>query len=224
MTEPVTTGADGSARGKPKCGAKTRAGGQCGRPAGWGTPTPGYGRCKLHGGASPNGKISAQRLAAADAAATFGLSVEIGPVEALRQALWRSYAEVLFYQARVAELSERGYDRLTQGTTRAVRGSKRGLDAVGSRQNRVDIETQETTAEARPNVWVTLLREAEAHHLKVAAACVQCGVQQKQLELIQMEAALMVRVLDAALSRLGYDPRSPQVRGVVQSAIAELQR
>lgn len=32
------------------CGAKTRAGGDCRRPAGWGTSHVGQGRCKLHGG------------------------------------------------------------------------------------------------------------------------------------------------------------------------------
>jgi hypothetical protein len=40
------TGIDG-------CGAKTRAGASCRRPAGWGTDHVGEGRCKLHGGASP---------------------------------------------------------------------------------------------------------------------------------------------------------------------------
>lgn len=34
------------------CGAKTRKGTPCRRPAGWGTSHPGTGRCKLHGGAS----------------------------------------------------------------------------------------------------------------------------------------------------------------------------
>jgi hypothetical protein len=35
------------------CGAKKRQGeGHCTRPAGWGTPHPGYGPCKLHGGSS----------------------------------------------------------------------------------------------------------------------------------------------------------------------------
>lgn len=32
------------------CGAKTRAGGTCQQPAGWGTQHVGNGRCKLHGG------------------------------------------------------------------------------------------------------------------------------------------------------------------------------
>lgn len=35
-----------------KCGAKNRSGGQCARPAGWGTNHAGVGKCKLHGGAS----------------------------------------------------------------------------------------------------------------------------------------------------------------------------
>lgn len=33
-----------------KCGAKTRSGGTCKQPAGWGTQHVGEGRCKLHGG------------------------------------------------------------------------------------------------------------------------------------------------------------------------------
>lgn len=35
------------------CGAKTRNGSYCKRPAGWGTYHVGEGKCKLHGGASP---------------------------------------------------------------------------------------------------------------------------------------------------------------------------
>src|SRR5690554_4493567 len=34
------------------CGAKTRKGTPCLRPAGWGTDHPGEGKCKLHGGKS----------------------------------------------------------------------------------------------------------------------------------------------------------------------------
>lgn len=35
------------------CGAKTRNGTLCNRPAGWGTKHASIGKCKLHGGASP---------------------------------------------------------------------------------------------------------------------------------------------------------------------------
>ena len=41
----------------PLCGARKRQprypGETCARPSGWGTEHPGYGRCKLHGGATP---------------------------------------------------------------------------------------------------------------------------------------------------------------------------
>jgi hypothetical protein len=39
--------APGHDGGRPRCGGGTRAGGTCTQPAGWGTPHPGVGRCKL---------------------------------------------------------------------------------------------------------------------------------------------------------------------------------
>lgn len=42
------------------CGAKTRKGWPCRRPAGWGTNHPGRGRCKLHGGASPGALVTGE--------------------------------------------------------------------------------------------------------------------------------------------------------------------
>jgi hypothetical protein len=51
--------------GKPLCGAKKHQGeGTCRRPAGWGTPHPGIGRCKLHGGSAPSSVVAAQRVQA----------------------------------------------------------------------------------------------------------------------------------------------------------------
>ena len=42
---------------RPLCSARKRQprypGETCARPAGWGTGHPGFGRCKLHGGATP---------------------------------------------------------------------------------------------------------------------------------------------------------------------------
>ena len=38
---------------KAPCGARTRSGGHCLKPSGWGTDHVGQGRCRLHGGATP---------------------------------------------------------------------------------------------------------------------------------------------------------------------------
>ena len=47
--------------GHDKCGGRTRAGGSCQRPAGWGTDHVGIGRCKLHGGSTPTHQVAAHR-------------------------------------------------------------------------------------------------------------------------------------------------------------------
>lgn len=46
------------------CGARRRSkdGGTCRRPAGWGTPHLGTGRCRVHGGSTPNHLIAAARV------------------------------------------------------------------------------------------------------------------------------------------------------------------
>jgi hypothetical protein len=43
-----------------RCGANTKRGAVCNKPAGWGTPYR-HGRCKLHGGATPTHVKAAQR-------------------------------------------------------------------------------------------------------------------------------------------------------------------
>ena len=48
-----------------KCGAKNRTGGTCRLAAGQGTTHTGFGRCKHHGGASPNGGKAAEKERAA---------------------------------------------------------------------------------------------------------------------------------------------------------------
>jgi hypothetical protein len=50
--------ADGTTRAR-YCHARKRQGaGLCTRPAGWGTPHPGIGRCKLHGGSASAASIT----------------------------------------------------------------------------------------------------------------------------------------------------------------------
>lgn len=52
------------------CGAKTRTGGTCGKPAGWGTDHLGGGRCKHHGGSTPTGRTAGRQQLAQKAITT----------------------------------------------------------------------------------------------------------------------------------------------------------
>lgn len=68
MTNPADTADDDRAR----CGAGRRQGGACSQPAGWGTDHVGVGRCKLHGGSTPNHVKSAGRQMAQAALRALG--------------------------------------------------------------------------------------------------------------------------------------------------------
>lgn len=63
---------------KPRCGAKTRAGGSCQQWRGMRTDHLGLGNCWLHGGRTPNGKAHAETEAAELAVAKLGLPMGTG--------------------------------------------------------------------------------------------------------------------------------------------------
>jgi hypothetical protein len=87
-----------------RCGATNRQGNPCGKPAGWGTDHNGTGHCRLHGGASPNGRKHAQAQQAVAAVVTYGLAREIDPHQALLEELHRTAGHVAWLQIKVAEL------------------------------------------------------------------------------------------------------------------------
>lgn len=72
-----------------RCGARTRGagGGGCRQAAGWGTGHPGIGRCKLHGGSTPNHAMAAEGELAARALRQLGEPIPMDPTTALQRAV-----------------------------------------------------------------------------------------------------------------------------------------
>jgi hypothetical protein len=86
------------------CGGKTRAGGKCGRPKGWGTDHAGHGRCKFHGGASPSGRKAAGRERALEfARGMLGASVAGSPLDAMQESVDLARGLVSFYRHELAD-------------------------------------------------------------------------------------------------------------------------
>lgn len=95
------------------CGARlkqARADGRdtCTQPAGWGTDHVGIGRCKLHGGATPNHSVNAARVQAEQALLraqqTYGLPVDVEPGEALLGLVRVAAGIVAWLGAQIAQL------------------------------------------------------------------------------------------------------------------------
>jgi hypothetical protein len=115
----VTAGGGAGGRDRPKCGGKLRQReGTCTPPAGWGTPHPGYGSCKLHGGSTPGGVKAGQRAMAQAAVVRLGLPVTTTAEQALQDELERTNGHVLWLAGKCGGLTE---ELLSHGVTRVSR-------------------------------------------------------------------------------------------------------
>lgn len=191
---------DGSTAGDPmsrRCKARNRRGEQCGQPA-----IPGGTVCRYHGGAAPHvaARASARHAAAlaeADAAkavALFGGKRDVHPAQALLELVQRKAAEVEYWRARVSDLHEQD---LTFGVTKVESGVDRDQDK--------DI----TTVEAKPNILLVMLRQAEQDLAAYSAASLKAGVDQQLIMLAREQGLRIVSVLRAVLAdrrlQLGAD-------------------
>lgn len=183
---------DKSGAGHGTCGAKTRTGGACGKPAGWGTPHT-VGRCRLHGGSTRTHRKAAQRLEAERAVAEFGLPRNVDPDAALIEELHRSAGWVAWLEQRVRD---------------------EGPDALAV------VAPGEDGAVSVTSPFYDLLDRERKQLVAVAAACLKAGVEERRLEMVEQSAAFAARAIRAAFGSLGLDIDAPEVREAVTSALS----
>jgi hypothetical protein len=91
-----------------RCGGKTRKGGVCGHARGWGTDHPGSGRCKLHGGSSPNGRKAAGKERALEfARGALGAGVAGSALDAMQESVDLARGLVSYYRHELAAAATR---------------------------------------------------------------------------------------------------------------------
>lgn len=203
-TTPETPGHDG------KCGGKKRdgSGNTCTQPAGWGTDHPGIGRCKLHGGATPNHVAAARVEQARRDVATYGLPVDIEPGLALLQEVHRTAGHVAWLGAKVAEMDEAD---LVWGVTEET--DKGASEYPGT----------DTTRAAKPNVWLTLYQQERKHLVDVSAATVKAGVDKAIVKLTEQQGALLAGAISRILDALDLSPvQRARVPEVVPGVLLEI--
>ena len=185
-----------------RCGANTKRGAVCGKPAGWGTPYR-HGRCKLHGGATPTHLRAAQRREAERAVELFGLPREVDPHEALLEEVHRAAGHVAWLGEVVGDLDK---NEVVHGIVRTVQHPD---------------GTRTVEARAGINVWVKLYREARDRLVWVAKAAIDAGVAEHQVRLAEGQAQQLAQLMRAILTDLGHDPADEQVREVVRLRLIE---
>jgi hypothetical protein len=185
-----------------RCGANTKRGAICHKPAGWGTPYR-HGRCKLHGGASPTHVKAAQRREAALAVVTLGLTRDVDPHEALLEEVHRAAGHVAWLGEVVAQLDK---NQMIHGITRTVQ---------------LPDGTRTVEARAAVSLWVKLYQEERRDLVRVSKLAIDAGVPGRQVRLAEAQARQLAGVIRAILTDLGHDLEDQQVRQVVRLRLIE---
>lgn len=186
-------------RAKKKCGAKTRNGGSCKWPAGWGTKHVGYGACKLHGGSVPTHQIAAKKEMAREAVENYGLPRAVEPTVALTEELHRTAGHVAWLASVVRELEE-------SETT----------GPVGQRD-----ETHHPRHE--PSVWIRLYQEERKHLKDVAKTCLEVGIEERIVRVAEEQGQLLAQAVQAILTKLGIPLEAPATRAAIREAFTAVE-
>jgi hypothetical protein len=191
----------------PKCGGEKRqGGGPCTQPAGWGTPHPGTGRCKLHAGNTASHVKAAQEEQARAAVVTYGLPRDISPTEAILEEVRWTAGHVAWLRGIVQAIDPLA---LTWGVTKRKAPAADVMDEDGPRDP-ADIELAalpEVTEEAGVNVWLKLYLEERRHLVDVAATAVRIGIEERRVRLEEEKGALLVVGLQWLFAELGLSTR-----------------
>lgn len=172
---------NGKRRDKPLCGGKKRQGsGTCTRPAGWGTDHPGIGRCKLHGGSTPNHRKHAARVEAEVLA------------QAMRDELVASMDELVEIDYRDAVLIE-------LSRSQAWVNWLNRLVVTSTDLKQVDMSGKFE----RPSVWYELLAKERGHLLDVIKTAGTLGIEERRIRLAERQGELIVDVVRRILDGLG---------------------
>jgi hypothetical protein len=200
--------------GYDTCGGKTRAGGRCTRPAGWGTQHPGIGSCKLHSGSTPNGRAHAERVEAERACAALGIPIRTTPAQALRDELDRAVGAVAWLREQVAKLPEA--DLFWGRTGRVIRTNPGGGAQPGQPQ-------VELTEAARPHPLLALLLDERKRAAGVAVEMSRLRIEDRQAQIDKELGHLVVEWMSAVLGDLGHDVRDPAIGEIVARRAREIE-
>lgn len=174
--------------GYPRCGGPRKKGrGPCTQAAGWGTPHPGVGRCKLHGGSTPTHVAAGQQELARKAMETYGRAIDTNPVDALLDEVRWTAGHVAYLRERVQEIEQ---DALVWGLTE--RTEKGATEFAG-----VD-----TTEAAKPSVWLVLYQAERKHLVDVCKAAISAGIEERRVRLAEQQGQVIVGVIQAILGDL----------------------
>lgn len=200
------------------CGAETRSKTPCAKTAGWGTQHAGTGRCKLHGGASPQAELAGIVHLARHEATVMGQPLDIEPHEAILQCIAIAAGEVRYASDQIAELE--ADQVLVQSMTtksRPLSLGKEGEDADTL------VEEITTTTSVELHVWIVVRQKATDRLVTYAAAALKAGVEERRVRIAEDMASQIAQSMRAFAIAMGLDPRDAKVRAGMRASLTVIE-
>lgn len=175
----------------------------CHQAAGRGTKHPGIGRCHSHGGATPTHEASARRILAEQAAATYGLPVDVDPAQALLDEVHRTAGHVAWLGALIAGMEERDLVWGLSEETVMPGGDGEGGGTI-------------TKHKAGASVWLDLYQRERKHLAAVARDALGADAAGRVTAVIEQIGGRFVELFDRSMEQAGLtEQQRAAVAGVL---------
>lgn len=174
----------------------------------------GYGRCKLHGGASPAGRKAAlwQEVEAETErmrVAVMGTAIDVDPMDALLWCVRITAGEVAYSSQKVADLEE----------AQVVVRPTTTLDREGGR-----ITQEVTTGPEELNLWIKVRQQAVANLAKFSKMALDAGVAVRQVALAEQAGEGLASAFRSLLDGLNLTAEQEEkAPGLVRDALVMLE-
>lgn len=187
------------------CGAKTRAGTPCQLRAGHGTDHVGVGRCRRHGGSSPQAQVSGAVELARREMVAMGRPLDIQPHEALLECVRIAAGEVQYASEQIALLEPEAI--VGPVVTTRPRKLQKGAES----------KTERVHEEGPPalHVWIEVRHRAMDRLANYSRIALNAGVEERRVRLAEHQGQLLAQVIRGILTELGVADR-PEVPSVVR--------
>jgi len=184
--------------GKRLCGARKRQGeGYCKKPAGWGTPTPGRGRCRLHGGSTRTQRKGAAEAEIEERARVMLARLDVRPCDDPLTELQKLAGQVLAWK-----------------------------DAIGHMVNELESIRYETEFGEQLRAEVALFERAMDRCERVLVAMARLNIEDRLVKVSEAQGRLLTEVVlgafaDIGLSREVQDAVRPAIARRLRLVAAE---
>ena len=198
------------------CWGRTKSGGNCKRPKGWGTDHPGFGRCKFHLGSTINGRKAGQLEAASSMARLLSAPVATNPYDSIKQLEAEAAGYVEYFRRQVQALDPDAiFVRPTSILRRPLKEEK------GEENPHVEVE-EVTEMPVDLHIAIKAHRQAMEDLRKISKTAFDVNLADRLAKMQEQDAQVLMMAVRGIVVALGHKLEDAEVQGIVRKYLTAI--